>query len=658
MKNTYWLADRPEKVISQLEMYDTQWRTYQGNPFYDMWFRNSYAYYSTILDADSVISAINFRGEKGELVSMKVPQARSLIRQSLTLMTKQRLSFQVIAEMDDYEFIQNMRKADAILTKEVKDGSLDIKRDLAGEQGLVMGTAFYACLHRFDKGKQIGMSEAGGAIFEGEPEIMVVHPIDMLYDFRLSNFSDVPWARVTMKRNRYDYMAMYPDLADKIAALPSCWERSAQIDQFFAADDRDSIYVYAMIHRPSPAIPEGRYLEYSDDATIYYDDENFYEGLPIEPIIAEPIFSYGVGYPLLSSLLPAQEMYDHDFSAVATNHSALAIRNLAIARNSNVSIKAMPGGLNLIQYTPQNVPGSGKPEVLDFNTPNGDVYNFQDRLLNNMQQMANMNSAIRGDVASNTAGVAIATLTTNALEFMSGYSKVLELATENILYWKIKILSKMVKEPRDITIATDDGISYKDTYKGEDLKGIRGIKIVATNPMMQTMAGRSDISEKMLNFGLLKSPQEFISILDGAPITRLWGNELSENDLILYEKEQILRNQMPQALSTDDHPKHIRAHSSIANNPAVRRNPQMLQVITQHIEEHLRLARDTDPMLQAMANTGTMPQGGPPPPPGPMGPPDQMGQLAPGSGTPGMPNPSGEPAAPAQQPAEDLLGRR
>lgn len=647
--NTYWLAEKPEAVISQLDEFDNQWRTYQCNPFYDMWFRNSYAYYSTILDADSVISAINFRGQKGELVEMKVPQARSLVRQNLTLINKQRLSFQVIAEMNDYKYIQNMRKADAIINHEIKYGGMDKKRDLVTEQALVMGMSNYACLHRFDKGKQIGVSSANGVILEGEPEIFVVHPTDLIYDFRITPFSDCPWVRIRVKRNRYDYMAMFPDLAQKIASLPSCWERSAQIDQFFAADDRDAIFVYILIHRKTPAMPQGRYLEYSDDATVYYDDDNFYDGIPVEQVIPEPVFTYGVGYPMLSSLLPSQEMYDNDFSSVATNHSALAIRNLAVARNSNISVKSMPGGLNLISYTPQNVPGGGLPTVVDFNTPNNDVYNFQDKLLNNMQQMSNMNSAIRGDVAANTAGVAIATLTTNALEFMDGTSKAVQIATENILYWKIKVLSKMVKEERPLSIERDDGISFSDTYVGEDLKGVKGIKLVATNPLMQTTAGRSDIAEKMLNTGMLKSPQQYISILDGAPINRLYGNELSENDLLLYEKEQILRGEMPVVMPTDNHPMHIHEHSAIFNNPAARVDPSISKANSDHILEHLRVSQMTDPLLQAMAATGQMPQMGAPP----------AAVEGGGGGLGSAPTdmtamPVEEPA----QPAEDLLGRQ
>jgi len=161
----------------------------------------------------------------------------------------------------------------------------------------------------------------------------------------------------------------------------------------------------------------------------------------------------------------------------------------------------------------------------------------------------------------------------------------------------------------------------------------------------------------MLQGGLLKSPTEYISILDGAPTSRIYGNELSENDLILYEKEQILKGTPPIALATDDHARHIREHKSIANNPAVRGNPQTLKLINDHNLEHLRLVHETDPMLMAMANTGVMPQLPPPPPPTPMGGGLPHGQT-PGNGAPPMQggDPTGTPAGPAS-PAKDRLKR-
>jgi hypothetical protein len=97
----------------------------------------------------------------------------------------------------------------------------------------------------------------------------------------------------------------------------------------------------------------------------------------------------------------------------------------------------------------------------------------------------------------------------------------------------------------------------------------------------------------------------------------------------------------------------------------VRFNSPLVGKIQEHILEHLRLQRETDPMLMAMAATGRVPEmpppgaGGPPmPPPPPPMEGDGSEQLDDQSNQPmikrsGMDLPTAEVA----EPADDLLGR-
>jgi hypothetical protein len=87
-----------EDLASEMDSYHKGFLSSSINPVYRMWLRNNYAYYSTILDAESWITSLSFAGEQGELVKMSVPQARGLIRQLLTLITKQKLAFNALAE--------------------------------------------------------------------------------------------------------------------------------------------------------------------------------------------------------------------------------------------------------------------------------------------------------------------------------------------------------------------------------------------------------------------------------------------------------------------------------------------------------------------------------------------------------------------------------
>lgn len=669
VRHKYWLGRRAKEVVTQLERYDNSQDTVGRNPFYAMWYRNSYAYYSTVLDADSVATSLNYRGEQGELVSMSVPEARSLVRDVITLTTKQKLNFRAILKKDGSKQTDTMRMANAFIDEKTRNGRLDTAAEHALEQAVVLGTGFLGSFWRFDRGALVGQNKHGGAIYEGQSEILSIHPADLVMDYTIENFDDQSWVRLRFKRNRHDLIALYPELEEKIMALPGILEDASTTKQTFdLAGDRDQVYEYCLLHRASPALRYGRFICYSSADTIYYDDDNIYPtGIPVVPVIPEKVMGYGLGYPLFSSILPAQEMLDHEFSVTATNHSALGVRNIVAPQNSNLDVKAL-GGLNLITYKVQDVQGGGKPDTLSFDQPHTDFYQFSERLQASMQRMTKLNNAIRGEISSAASGVAIATLTTNAIDFLSGYQKALYNAVEEVLYHDVAINSRMVKADRELTYDSGRGGGHMDSvnYTGEDLKAIQGISLVAVNPMMQTMAGRIDIGDKLLDKTgadgqpLIKNIKEYFAILDGAPPERLYQNELSEDDLLVSVKEMLLQGEIPPVLAGDNIPRLAQYAFSLLNDMEVRLEGSITPVILQFIEECKRVALMSDPFLQAIIQTGMMPQlpppgmgdgsggGGPPPQGSEPKNENPMLKAAPGDGTPALPQP---------KPANDLLGR-
>jgi hypothetical protein len=150
--------------------------------------------------------------------------------------------------------------------------------------------------------------------------------------------------------------------------------------------------------------------------------------------------------------------------------------------------------------------------------------------------------------------------------------------------------------------------------------------------------------------------QEYFSILEGAPVTELYRTELSENDLISSENNDLLDGTPVRAMSGDNHPLHAREHHAIMNDPELRRRAAagdseaetILKNATDHILEHVELAKNTDPFFLAMIQTGKMPEMGPMPPEGgaPM-PPEGGGEM--GEEVPGAAQPA--------QPSQDMLER-
>lgn len=657
-KDHYWFASEdPIEVVRQLNVYQDRWSQYSTNPLTEAWLRNIIAYYSCLLEPNDWQSSLGYVGEQGELVRMAVPQARTIIRQIVSIITKEKLAFKAIAEKQGSDVMNDVRLGNAVADKLVSEQQIDRKNEVAVEHACVVGMGFMKACWRTDKGQPYTVNEQGVTVYEGSVEISTPLIQDVLWDYRIHEWDQNYWVRVTTMKNRWDLIAQYPDLEEEIKNCPKIMQdQSLQTAETNLPSDDDMIYVYEAYHKPTPAMPKGRMLMYSDEKTIYFDGENYYGCLPIIPIIPEQVYGQGYGYPIFSNLLPCQEMFDHSLSAIASNHSNLAVQNVACPRGANVDVQEIKG-MNFMFFTPQNASGGGKPEALNLLQSAPETYKFADVLSKYMLDVSYLNAAIRGQPPQGvTSGTAIATLTASSLEFLNGLGKANQLALEGIINLAVNIEMKFAKTERSVSLSGKNNQAYVMEYTGEDLKNIKKFQMQRVNPLMQTLGGRVDAAEKLLQSGVVKTVQDYVSILEGAPLSQLTETEATENDLIQSENEALLNGSPVIALITDDHPLHIRKHKTLVNDPMVRMNNDLVAAVLQHIQEHIDQQQNGDPYLMAMATTGKAPQMPPGPPQGGG---DQAMQADAGMGE-AIESPSQSlPGSPTNQPAEpasDMLG--
>ncbi len=640
----YWMSLESEQLASKMDERHTNFFVASSNTIYQTWCKNLYYYYSNVLESQSSLTALNFTGEQGELVQMRVPQARSLIRQLLTLATKQKLAFSAIAETSDRPVVEEMRICDAICEDTVKDKELDLIGETMVENGLVVGTGYLYVPWRTDMGTPFTVDDQGNIIYDGAPDISAPFITDVIYDFTKSVWKDNDWAEVRTRRNRWNLIAQHPDLAAAIKALPSAQrQRQEGMDLWMANDD--DVYVYELYHRPSPALPQGRMMMYSDPKTVYFDGENMYGCIPIEQYKPEVIAGMGFGYPMFSALLPSQEMFDHEASCIATNHSAYGVHNVTVPRQAAISSQEI-NGLNYISYTPQPVPGGGKPEPLNLQQASPEAFKFMETLLSSMQQISNINGALRGDVGQDTSGTAIATLSTNAIEFLNSYIKTYLATMQKGMYHVINAYTRFAKNERMIRLVGKNNQTYLKKFKGEQLRAITGVKIQEVNPLMQTLAGRLEFANQAAKNGYVENMKDYAAIVDGEPVKKLFEEDLSESDLISSENQMLMDGKPVHAMSIDCHPEHIFSHKTLLTAEVRAENQALVKAVNDHILEHLGLAQTTSPLLMGMAATGKMPEIPQAPAPG----------QAPTGGPSQGPNQM-EPATTPAGPANDLLGR-
>lgn len=646
--DVYWLADDGEKLVNYLcSKHDTQ-GSWSNSPFRRAWVRNYLAYYSPILSLGSRDTSLILEGLQGELVRMYTPKARTYVRDLTGIVTKQRLAVQAMCETDGKDVFEDVKLANALCDQIIQNTRLDIKAKSLVEGSLVTGAWFTKTLWRTDMGEPYTATEKGQIIFTGGVDISLVSPFNCFYDTGYGAWDNVPWAEARVVKNRWDLIAQHPELEREIKELPAAIEESGPHVWFDRhAQDYDKVFVYEFFAKPSPSVPKGRIVMYSTHETIYHDGPNETGELPIEPMMPEIVLDTTVGYPKFTNLMAAQEMFDNSLSAIATNQSQFAVQNVAIPRGAGISVQEL-GGMRFLSFTPQDVQGGGLPTPIQLTQSSPETFKFADILDRYMQEMSGVGGALKGNLPSGvTSGVAIATLSANALEFTEDVGLPYRTCIEKTMSHCINAYKAYAKLPQEIKFKGNNSKVSSTKFSGTQLKTINGIKIITANPLMQTTAGRLEISDKLMQMPKELWPK-YTSVLEGRPLTDVYKNELSQEDLIENENEDLIAGKQVFVLATDDHAAHIREHATPLNDPSVRRNSQVINGILAHMEEHLNQAKTVDPFLTAMVRTGKAPEQGPPPPGGggpggpggPGGAPGAAGPPPPGAGGP----PTGESA--------------
>lgn len=653
MKNTndkseYWLTREPQETAEFLTDFHSAWSLYNTSPFRQAWIRNFIAYYSPVAYPSAWDTSFSFEGVQGELLRMFTPQARVMTRQLVTIVTKTPLAAQCVAETSGDDVMADVKLGNAICDQLIQVERLDVKGDQLVEGALVLGQAFTKTTWRTDRGREHAVSDTGSIIYEGEVSIETATVFDVFYDVTIPQWDQMDWVEVRTQKNRFNLMAQHPEMADELMKIPSVREDRGPNTWFdYSLAENDYIFVYELFAKPSPTLPRGRYLVYADPKCVLVDGDNPYGCIPVEPLCPELVMGTGLAYPQFTNLMACQEMLDNSLSAIATNQAQFAVQSVAIPRGAGVNVQEL-NGMRFVSFTPQNVPGGGKPEPLQLSATSPETFKFVDVLKTQMLEMSNINGALRGAPPPGvTSGVAIATLSANAIEFTSTISKAYTQCMERTLMHALNCYKKMSKVPHQVAVKGRNNQTYSRDFSGEDLGAIGGVKINITNPILQTVGGRIEIAEKLMGMPRDLWP-DYVSILEGRPLSDIYRTELSQEDLIQSENEKMLNGEAVPALSTDDHAKHIQSHAGNLNDPNVRMNGKLNSIVLDHMLEHVRLSKDTDPYLMAMIRTGKAPEMppemGPPPsgPPSAGGPPPDLGAV---------------PAPKTAKTAIDLLGR-
>lgn len=608
---------------------------------------------------------VDFTGDQGELVQIPINHFRNIGQHILNIITSTRPVMESRAINTDYKSLAQTYLANGILDYYMREKHLEDALKKAVELSIVLGAGYVKMEWNAMAGETYELDpETGEQINEGEVEFSTLTPLDVIIDGTKEGW-DNDWIMIRTFQNRYNLMAKYPEFADKIRSLPSKSDSAIYRLAVWSNDDTEDIPVYEFYHKRSEAMPDGRYLLFVDTDVILMDTKMPYREIPIFRIVPSEILGTPYGYSPLFDIYPIQEGINSLYSTIMTNQNAFGVQNIYVPRGADLNFNSLEGAMNIIE-------ANAKPEALNLTATPPEVFKFLDELIKAAETISGINSVTRGNPeASLKSGTALALVQSQSLQFVSGLQQSYVKLIEDSGTALINMLKDFATAPKVIALVGKNNRTFLKEFTGDQVKDINRVVVDMGNPLSKTIAGRVQMAEQMLQMKLITDPQQYFQVINTGRLDSMFEGQMTELLLIKAENEAMLNSEAPLVSPTDKHSEHITEHKSILGDPDTRKDGNLVKTVMDHIEQHLKALRETDPDLLRLCGEnplppvqapGGNPQGPPPgaqmggPPPPQQGPPP--GQPAPPQGALNHSPMAGMVAAPQPptQPGQKVAG--
>lgn len=602
-KAEYW--SKQLVTTNYIERCKRSWRAFNG------------AYFNKYQDSHQVL----FSGEQGELTQLAVNHYRNIGIHLLNMTTANRPSMEAIATNSDSKSLSQAILANGLLDYYMQEKRLEEYLRIAVEYAIVLGEGYIRVEWDETGGQEYGFNEETQTIIhEGDLKFTIHSPFDVVRDSSRED-QDHDWLLVRTYKNRFDLAAKYPEFRSQIMAAAPKEEAVTLLYNSLARDETDLICIYEFYHKRSEALPDGRYMIFVGPDSVLYDGALPYRVMPIFRMAPSNIIGTPYGYTPMFDLLPIQEAVNSLYSTILTNQNAFGVQNIMIPKGADLTANGLTGGLNLIEYDS----GLGKPESLNLTHTPKEVFDFLQMLEHVMETISGVNSVTRGNPeASLKSGAALALVQAQAVQYASGLQQSYVRLVEDVGTAIIKILQDYATVPRVAAIIGKSNSGLMKEFTGEDLESINRIKVRIANPLAKTTAGRMEIANNLIQMGLIKNTTQYFTVLNTGNLDSMIEGDQAELLLIRAENEEMAEGNQVAVLAIDMHLQHIQEHRAVLANPELRRNPELIQLVLGHINEHIQQLKTVDPSLLQLLGQQPLPpdqgpQGAPPPGPPPPG---------------------------------------
>lgn len=597
-------------------------------------YRRSYAYYYR---PRLTGAQLNPTGQQGELTAISVNHYRNLLLHLESMTTQQRAAFEPRATNSDVKSQSQVILATGLLDYYMRYMKLERNIKQAVKDCLIFAEGFIAVEWDPTSGEAYGKTETGATIYQGDMKYTNYIPINTIRDFTKTEANCDDWFILRDFQNKYTLAAKYPDLAKEILedSVDMLEVVATTTLNALALEESDNIVVYRLIHKPTPALPQGRYVTCLDNGTVMMDGPIPYKKTHVYRITPDEetgtIFGFTVGYDLLSM----QEAIDILYSTAITNQSTFGVQNILVPKGHDLSTSQMSGGVNVVEYDPQ----IGEPKSLNLTSTPPEIFNFMQMIEKLMETISGVNSVARGNPeASLKSGAALALVQSMAIQFSMNLQQSYVQLVEDVGTATIEVLQEFAAVPRVAAITGKSNRPLMREFKGSDLSEVNRVMVDLGSPMTRTTAGKVNLADALIEHNLVDNADQYIQVATTGRLEPIIEGKQAELLLIKAENEQLADGIPQVAIITDQHSQHILEHKTVMASPESRQDPKIMQAVLNHIQEHINFLQTGDPLLLSLIHQQSAPQAAPSPA-GAMNPQQPVMQQAEQVNQPNMPNP-------------------
>lgn len=331
------------RANAYLEKMSRMWRAYHGAYSNDLGYGHR----------------VEFSGEQGELTMLPVNHFANIAQHIFTMITANRPMMEARAVNTDYKSLAQTYVANGVLDYYMREKHLEDCLKKAAEMAIVLGSGYVKLDWNATAGDAYDADpETGEMVYEGELEFTNLSPFDVVVDGTKETWNN-EWILTRSFQNRYNLIAKYPELKDKLLGVKPKNQSAVYRLAVFSNDETDDIPVYEFYHKRTEAMPDGRYMLFVDSEIVLLDTKMPYRVLPVFRITPREIMGTPYGYTPMFDIFPIQEGINSLYSTIMTNQNAFGVQNLFVPRGADIAVNTLDGAMNIIE-------GNARPEALQL----------------------------------------------------------------------------------------------------------------------------------------------------------------------------------------------------------------------------------------------------------------------------------------------------